>query len=406
MVKAHVNAYMKARCQEFAENFDAEVTPDRVAALTSVCINEARKLNMDKLLCGEDFPVSFLGTDLHVQAWTSVELARFHAAAAVKTMAIKSGALNQMRIEEDIKGPVVIDEKKHTFNSAVLSGFCTCREKVDTLIKKEEFKEASSFAEFMNGKKSVWWRLDVTFSMDLDYIKCLSGEVGGTFLKVQAVAQLPDGSMKFNIAEVLLKLRKMSSTTAWLFAPKPARGVVEAIIGIVSNMERGTGPRAVEFPTGTTMEAVGERLANFCCFETAATEEAQSELHFGKAALALHIEAVQASLTEDKLTDLGPVTMCEVYRWMLDKDGQKQLDNIGQDAYDVVIAAPKAAAGKEAGKAGPSKKTASGGGGSAMEHMVAAHENARAEKALKRAASSGKLTAPAGKKGKKQKAGK
>lgn len=111
-------------------------------------------------------------------------------------------------------------------------------------------------------------------------------------------------------------------------------------------------------------------------------------LLFGLDALELRMHRVCEALDQKTLKDLGPVTDCMVFRWLLVKEKAQKLDAMAKRAYDRVLMATTAS---------PSSG-ASPDHGSAMEHMVAAHVSQKAAKSLKQAASKASSSAPAAKK--------
>ena len=110
---------------------------------------------MDKLLHGEMFDVAFLDDEVVVQAHTSVELARYHVAAMVKTIATKTGDLLRLKLEKEIRGPLSKPDNAPTIAAAAIAPYVAVREKMDALMVKHEWRRAKDVAEFLESKKST-----------------------------------------------------------------------------------------------------------------------------------------------------------------------------------------------------------------------------------------------------------
>ena len=68
---------------------NALVTKETLAELTVKTIAEGVRLIMEKLLNGCDYDFDVMACVLSLRAHTSIELARHHVAAMVKTMVVK-----------------------------------------------------------------------------------------------------------------------------------------------------------------------------------------------------------------------------------------------------------------------------------------------------------------------------
>ena len=255
---------------------------------------------------------------------------------------------------------------------------------------KQEWRRAKDVVEFMESEKTLWWKDDSSFVLDIGYMKYLTGALGGKYLIAQAVDRLPNGTVVEKFGTCLARLRELCATTAWHFAPPDAKGVVNSIVDVVANMERGKGPLAVEFPRGTRMAEVGERVATFCSYCTPANDSsAKATTVFGKDALLMRMAAASKAVADKTLKELSPITDCEVYRWLLDSTESSELNMIANEGYDLLISSMAVTTTGE-------KRVSTAG--SAMEHMIAVHETAKAVKASKRHSAVAPKEAPAKKK--------
>ena len=374
-VSAHVSSFMKAKAKEFAES-NKLVNAVNLAELTQLMVTEACRLSMDKLVAtGSNYEFEFMGFSFAIRAHTSLEVARFHDASMVKTLAVHAGRLAQLTIEKEIRGAVQAPASEREWDDAALESYCEARTLMDSLMKKAEFTSASKVAEFMESKRSLWFRSDPTFVLEVAYMKTMAGKQGGEFLVEQATKMLPDGSKIVDVGKVLLQMRTLAGSMAWIFAGPSAKNVVNSIIDILGNMERGEGPVGAQFPKGTAMEQVSERLAFFCHAEVEHTKSlAEKKTIFGLEALIVRIESIKTDMAAGSLKELGPVTICQLFRWLLPSDKAAELDKISREAYEKVVLA---AAPTDVDKAK---------GGNAMEHMVAAHKSMASGKAIKKAA--------------------
>ena len=102
----------------------------------------------------------------------------------------------------------------------------------------------------------------------------------------------------------------------------------------------------------------------------------------------VRIESIKTDMAAGSLKELGPVTICQLFRWLLPSDKATELDKISREAYEKVVLA---AAPTDVDKAK---------GGNAMEHMVAAHKSMASGKAIKKAADAVATKIPNAKKAK------
>jgi hypothetical protein len=185
LVLSTVNKFMKLEAMNFAKGL-GEITSQSLSKLTQTMIDEATRLSMDKLLNGADFEVDFLGCVLVVRAHTSLELARYHVAAMVKTLAVQSGGLQQLDMEREIRGPANVDLEGRKFQAEVVKPYIEVRQLMNALLAKAEFTSPKEVGDFMESKRTLWFNVDPTFSLEVFYMKALSGKAGGDFLVAQA----------------------------------------------------------------------------------------------------------------------------------------------------------------------------------------------------------------------------
>ena len=151
------------------------------------------------------------------------------------------------------------------------------------------------------------------------------------------------------------------------------------------------GPTVAEFPPGSRMQVVGERVANFCNHAEETIDEAgaaSTELLFGLPALQARIALAQDQIDKATLTELTPLTECCIYRWLLGDEEKAKLDKMASEGYTMVLTG---IAAKKTEEAKPK-------GSVAMEHMVAAHTSKEAEKVAKKRAVSSTIASAKGKK--------
>lgn len=230
------------------------MTPESLAALTNKLIAEATRLSLDKLVGGSEYEFDFMGILLRMRVHASVELARHHVAAMVKTLAVSVGVLGQMAMEKEILGTPAAPALTREISGSVVEPFAAVRAMMDSMMAKKEFSSPGAVSAFMESKQALWWNVDPTFVLEVGYVKALSGKQGGDLLMEQATRMLPDGIKVREFVPCLIKLRGLASSTACLFASPRARGLVNAIIDIIGNMERGQGLNAAEFPVKSCME--------------------------------------------------------------------------------------------------------------------------------------------------------
>ena len=394
-IRGHVNKHMRELAKELVDGAD-DITQKRLTALTQTMLDEASRLSMDKLAGCDQFEVGFVDCTVTITAQTGLELARNHVAAALKTVAVRNGYLAQLELEKEIRGPVVVPETRRVVEEMCYTAYKDVRARMDKQMRSVEYKSADDIGNGMESARSIWFSADNTFQCDIEYMRALYGETGGRFLLQQAISELPDGTAKVDYEDVVCKLRKMTTTTAWQFAPPGATGEASSIISTICGMQRGQGPSAVEFPVGSIMQTVGERLAFFCrARREPAVEGEEGELVFGKAALDIKVADVKQLVDSKEITDLGCVTYCMVFSWLFSKEEMRAFNEVSARAYALVVAEGVAAL-----KAGPAFA------GSAMEHVVAAHESKKQASSTKREIGkvAGKAKAKAGSKKKAKKA--
>ncbi|CAK0805661.1 unnamed protein product [Prorocentrum cordatum] len=391
VVAAHACGYMKDQAAVFAAS-DKPVNPDALGELSDGMLAEASRLKIDKMVTvGKDYEIPFMDSVATLKCDTSVDLAHRHVQAMVKTLAVKHGKLDLMSIEQEIRGQQAIVQTTREFAESVLKPFRDARKEMYRVSKTAVFNEPGDVPDFMESKRGLWENTDETFDLEVAYMRKLAGTEGGAFLVTQAIDELPDGTKVLKFGDCLLKLRALTGTRAWQFASPTSQGVVNSLVAMIAKMERGEGPCAAEFPANTPMGQAGQRVANFCAAKKSEEVDgvATETQVYGMEALTLRINEAKKAVDEKTLKDLGPVTACQVYRWLLSSEKAQELDVISRKAYELVT--------KGAAAASQGEKKA----GAAVEHMVAAHTSAKAAKALKKAAAKPAPAKPAKKKAKK-----
>ena len=371
VVSHHVNEFMQSTANELL-NFRGKLTSKIVSGVVGKMLAEADRLNMDKVIIGaRTVGVNFMGHVLQIKVHSSVELARLHTAAAIKTCALRYGFLCPLQIEEEVCPlTVTINEDFHMqIEELVLKMYREARRMVDALMRKTTFASAKAVSEFMELKRPLWTTLDPTFELEVAYVRALAGPIGGQLLLAQAVACLPEEGRCSKYGPVLEKLRQLEATRAWLFSTPQSRGVVKALMDRVAGMERGDGPLATEFPKATVMETAGDRLAHFCCAEQV-LDTGEIIMLTGRSAAASRLALLGIAVDNGTLKDLQPVTDVMVFKWLLTSQDAAKLDTLAQVAYNLVL-------NRSTTKA---DVTASG----AMEVMVAAHTSAKVGAAIKK----------------------
>ena len=231
-------------------------------------------------------------------------------------------------------------------------------EQMNTLMSKTTFASSKAMAVFMESKKSIWFPVDPTFSLQIALVKSLAGGLGSKLYWNQCLACLPDGVSECPKMDVVVKnLEALRGTKAWMVADAPTRGTVQSIIDIVMGMLRGAAPPSGSFPAGSGMVDVSTKLAIFC------EEGVEKSKVRGAKALEVRIQRLKELVETKKLNDLQPVFDCEPYAWLLKKSELQTLRDLCLKGRELVVAAPIAA------------ESAS----SSMARMVAIHDADKAK---------------------------
>jgi hypothetical protein len=335
IVCAHLNRFMRDAVCELS-NVE-EISADAINEVVTAMVSEADRLKMDTLVNGRAFDFDFMGHVVSLRTHTAIEQARHHVAAAVKTIAVKAGLLPQMSIEKDVP-PIETDllADAPTVHKDVLDQFSGARSCMENELGKANLTVAFEYGELLDNMRAVWWLRDPTFVLEIEYIRNLAGPIGGQKLVEQALAVLPTKEVCPPYNLVADGLRKFEHTKAWVFSTPEARGIVASMLEVVVAMERGEGPSVAQFPRGTKMEAVGNRLG-FSCFFSVASSSTKSNNLYGKDAADHLLKKLKESIEKNTIVDLAPVTQCQVFRWLFDHDQMKALDELSEKAYNIVI---------------------------------------------------------------------
>ena len=341
---------------------------------------QAGRLQLDKVSAKHTYKIPFMGQTLERTATSACELARLHTDAVVKTAAVVTEMLPRLKFEAEVVPWNALgglgDEFRHAKVAAdVCTKWAAVRQEMDTLLERTPPSTAGEVAAFMEGKTSVWHQDDPTFGLTCGYVRLLAGPLGGTMLLQRAVGLLPDAEGKPKYATVVKALLELELTHAWVFGTASARGQVKTLVEIVSDMERGDGPSKAHFPKNTLLEQAGGKLANFCN----ELDDGSTPM-YGLDALRFRMQRLQKKLASGEVRDLGEVTLCMVFKWLLPTAEAETLDDMSERAHDFVMTRPDA-------KSGAAPSTA------AMEIMVAGHLAAKGKAERKRPAPKAKVAA-------------
>ena len=274
--------------------------------------------------------VSYLGEELSLVASDATQEWVLHLASLLKSIAVDEGHLGPTFVEQWLgKGP-----DSPTPMSSVpmeeLRGSSAARRLLADMTRDDDKKHTfASLQKIVKEAKAKLLGADSTFAIEVAYIEQAQTWVEQRIEQL-ILSKLPSESRWMAISDSIYELRSLKSMPILEKAGQSSHGLLEGIVEMLSNMDKGIAPDPNLKGSGVFLHEVWLRLECFARFSKPAAAGSSGDDHalYGRAALAATFDDIRHKMDADPATvSFGDLNELQRFKWLLNEEETKTLSS-------------------------------------------------------------------------------
>ena len=186
------------------------------------------------------------------------------------------------------------------------------------MLSDETIASFREMRQILEDNSAALRQIDRTFIIELAYLE-KADEALDAAIKAKVQALLPSATVHKSFVQVDMEMRELMKSDMCKRCSRSTAGQVEAVLEVLTNMQRGISPDPLRATSGFYKEVL-PRCAWFCCFEATAGKKT-----YGVEALRSHFASVKAAITDQPNATLGQLEVFQTYKWLLDEEQKVDL---------------------------------------------------------------------------------
>lgn len=338
-------------------------------------VTKARSLDIDPY---ETFPkhmvvVTYRRFVVEVSVNSIMEQYTLQVGAVVRTIAVDSGDLPALLVEDELVPPVVTKSSAKVAPD-ILNEAKAARSAAGKILDALEEVTGEEIAKLLAHKRMVLVGIDPTFKVEEAFWAGLAGERGTDAVQASILACFPDGvETLYDIADTAGRLACLGKSKVFDFCGRGIAAKFTTIQSWVRSMQAGRSPSLDDGCDGPFLNSVRHRLGNFAKYDTTDKDGAITKV-VGKKAIDKVFESVHTKKSAGPLS-LSDVRLLHIFSFMLDEE-QKAVTHTWTEeiiAGDTNAASSSSAAATKNKKGAPKRNAAKKSGPDSRDKVVAGY---------------------------------